>query len=216
MKKLLIFDLDGTLLNTLFDLKNAVNHALNLKKWPERSLEQIRQAIGNGVAKLVERSVPAHTPKEEYEETLVEFKKFYGTHYKDETLPYRGIVETVNKLHHDGYLLAVCTNKTQKVAEELVNNMFPGDFDYIQGDQTGIPKKPEPDMIDLILKHFDLAKQEVMYIGDTEVDRQTAVNSNLDYLIVTYGFRTIEELKKVCPDSEKIASPEALYERLKK
>lgn len=215
MKKLIIFDLDGTLLDTLDDLKNAVNHGLFLEKWPKRNREQIRKAIGNGVAKLVERSLPKDTSQEDYNKALAAFRKYYGEHYDVETKPYPDIKKVVNKLKEDGFLLAVCTNKTQAVAENLVNKFFADLFDYVQGDVDGIPKKPEPDMISNILNHFQLKNSDCLYVGDTEVDRQTAKNSHLDYFIVGYGYRTWDELKIVCPDSDKVKTPQELYLSIK-
>jgi len=215
MKKIIIFDLDGTLLDTLGDLKNAVNYALNSKKWPQKSREEVRQAIGNGVAKLIQRTVPNGISKEEYESTLETFKRYYGSHYDVETKPYPGLLEMLNKLKHDGFLLAVCTNKIQAISSYLVNHFFFGLFDYVQGDETGIPKKPEPHMIDNILNHFSLTNQDAIYVGDTDVDRLTAINSHLEYALVEYGYRTKEELLIFCPDSKTIPNSDELYSWLK-
>ncbi|HOZ02774.1 MAG TPA: HAD family hydrolase [Bacilli bacterium] len=215
MKEIVIFDLDGTLLDTLCDLKNAVNFALNSKKWPRKSKEEVRLAIGNGVAKLIQRTVPSGISKEEYQSTLETFKIYYGTHYDVETKPYPGLLEMLYKLKKDGFLLAVCTNKIQSIATYLVNRFFPGLFDYVQGDETGVPKKPEPHMINKILNRFSLTNQEAIYIGDTDVDRLTAINSNLEYALVEYGYRTKKELAILCPDSKTVANADELYSWLK-
>jgi len=216
MKKIIIFDLDGTLLNTIDDLKNAVNHVLFLHNWPERSTEQIRQAIGNGVAKLVERSLPQEATKSDYLLALREFRAYYGEHYDEQTHPYKNVVSLIKKLKSDGFLLAVCTNKTQLVAERLIHHFFGHLFDFVQGDQVDVPKKPAPDMINKILQFFQIKKEDTLYIGDTDVDRQTALNSQLDYFLVSYGYRTKDELVILCPDSKIIDSVEELYLNIKK
>ncbi|MFA7032137.1 MAG: HAD-IA family hydrolase [Bacilli bacterium] len=216
MKKAIIFDLDGTLLNTIDDLKNAVNHVLILHNWPQRTTEQIRQAIGNGVAKLVERSLPQQATKNEYLLALHEFRLYYSEHYDENTHPYQDIIQLIKKLKNDGFLLAVCTNKTQLVAEKLIHHFFNNSFDFIQGDQTDVPKKPAPNMIDRILQFLQIKRNEALYIGDTDVDRQTALNSQLDYFIVSYGYRTQKELGVLCPDSEIIDTVKKLYSCIKK
>jgi phosphoglycolate phosphatase len=215
MKKLVIFDLDGTLLDTLGDLKNAVNYALNAKKWPQKSKEDVRLAIGNGVAKLIQRTVPNGISKEEYDSTLETFKIYYGNNYDIETKPYPGLLKMLKKLKKDGFLLAVCTNKIHAIASYLVDHFFPGLFDYVQGDEIGIPKKPEPDMIDRILNRFSLTEKDAVYVGDTDVDRLTAINSHLEYALVEYGYRTKEELSIFCPDSKAIPNSSQLYSWLK-
>ncbi len=199
MKKLLIFDLDGTLLNTLEDLRNAVNHALNLRNYPLRSLEDIRKAIGNGVAKLVARSIPNGTGNPDYEDTLKEFRKYYSVHSEDYTSPYLGVHEALLNLKSQGYILTVATNKLTDIARPLLEKFFPKVFDYIQGDEPGMDRKPAPMMINTICSKFGIDKKDAFYIGDTNVDMQTAENSEVDFVLVTYGFRTKEELKVQCP-----------------
>ncbi|HNX16450.1 MAG TPA: HAD-IA family hydrolase [Bacilli bacterium] len=214
MKKLIIFDLDGTLLDTLDDLKNAVNHALIMQEYPKRSREQIRQAIGNGVAKLIERSVPVGTSRKEYLLTLDLFNANYSEKYDVETKPYKGMSEMLLKLKEKGFLLAVCTNKTQAVAAHLISHFYPNIFDYVQGDEVGVPKKPSPDMIQKILDHFGFAKEQAFYIGDTDIDRLTAINSKLDYILVNFGYRTKKELMDLCPDSKTVSSADELCSAL--
>ena len=167
MKKLLIFDLDGTLLDTLVDLKNAVNHALLLKNYPERSLEQIRKAIGNGVAKLVARSIPNGTDNLDYPNTLSEFRKYYTIHSNDFTKPYPGVLDALINLKSQGYLLTVATNKLTIVARPLLEGFFPNIFNFIQGDEEGMDRKPAPMMIDTICKKYNVEKKDTFYIGDT-------------------------------------------------
>lgn len=211
MKKLVIFDLDGTLIDSLDDLKNAVNMALNSKNWPNKTREEVRKAIGDGVAKLIQRTVPRGTSQGDYESTLATFRTYYGVHYDVETRPYSGLLEMLIKLKENGFLLAVCTNKTQGIANQLVTKFFPGIFDYIQGDEIGLPKKPEPDMVNKILNHFALTNSDAAYVGDTNVDMSTAINSHLEYALMEYGYRTKEELAIQCPDSKTFATCDQLY-----
>ena len=215
MKKLLIFDLDGTLVDTLVDLKNAVNHALLLKNYPERSLEQIRKAIGNGVAKLVARSIPQGTDNPDYEQTLLEFRKYYSKHSNDYTKPYPGVHEQLINLKSQGYLIAVATNKLTEISRPLLNGFYPNIFDYIQGDEPGMDRKPAPMMIETICQKLKVDKIDAFYIGDTNVDMETAENSGVDYVLVTYGFRTKEELDEQCPGRPTIDSILELDEYLK-
>ena len=210
MKKLIIFDLDGTLLDTLDDLQSSVNFALSHFGYPLRSREQVRKDIGNGVAKLMERSTPDGLNNPHYKEALDIFKEHYSTHYADKTYPYDGILKTLKELRNAGFLLAVATNKIDDIAHILVNKHFPNCFDYILGDIDGVPKKPNPDMINNILKHFNMSKEETIYIGDTNVDEQTARNSGLDYCLLTYGYRTKEELLETCVGRLFLNSPEEI------
>ena len=212
MKKIIIFDLDGTLLDTLTDLTNSVNFALSKYSFPLRTKEQVRQAIGNGVAKLMERSIPKGTANPHYFACFDEFKKHYAEHYSDNTFPYPDMVETVRKLKDKGYKVAVATNKIDSIAHILIEKHYPGIFDFILGDIDGVPKKPNPDMIYNILDHFGFKKEEAFYIGDTNVDEQTAINSGLDYVLVTYGYRTIEEIKNTCLCQTLLDSPKQVYD----
>lgn len=215
MKKLIIFDLDGTIIDTLEDLKNAVNHALKLKNYPERSLEQIRLAIGNGVGKLVARSLPDNENNLDYEYVLSEFRKYYSVHSDDFTKPYDGVYEELINLKKECYLLAVATNKLNDIARELVEKFYPSMFDIIQGDQIGMERKPAPMMINTICQKLNINKKDAFYIGDTDVDMQTALNSEIDFVLVTYGYRTKEELKILCPHQPTIDSIKDLSKYLK-
>lgn len=218
MKKLLIFDLDGTLLDTLTDLQNSVNFAISKFGFPLKTREDVRKAIGNGVAKLIARSIPENEANPHYFECLDIFKKHYAEHYFENTFPYDGMVEVINKLKQMGYKTAVATNKIDRLGKELIEVHFPGGFDYVLGDIDGVPKKPAPDMINNILKHFGLNKENAMYIGDTNVDEETALNSELDYVLVTYGYRTEEEIKKTCLCRTLLGSPNEVlkyFEKLK-
>ena len=215
MKKVIIFDLDGTLIDTLEDLKNSVNFALNCKNYPIRTKEHVRKSIGNGVSKLVERCLPIDCTKEEHQETLKIFTEHYQVHAFDNTEPYDGVFELLTKLKNDGYLLAVATNKIQDVAQNLINLFYPHLFDLVVGDREDMKKKPEPDMVNFIKDYFQVSKEDCLYIGDTEVDRLTAVNSGIDYLIETYGYRTKDEWEKLDIKQKTFPSTESLYQEIR-
>ena len=210
MKKVIIFNLDGTLLDTLQDLQKAVNYALSHFDYPLRSLEQVRKDIGNGVAKLMERSTPHGLDNPNYNEALEIFKEYYGKNYNVFTHAYDGMLDLVKTLKKDGYIVTVATNKIVDVAKELLDIHYPGQFDYIQGDAKGVHKKPHSDMINNIVKHYRVTKEDVLYIGDTNVDEETAHNGDVDYALVTYGYRTIEEIKNSCVCTNLINTPEEL------
>lgn len=216
MKKLLIFDLDGTLINTLIDLKNAVNHALNLKNYPNRSIEQVRKDIGNGVAKLIARSIPNGEDNPDYQCVLSEFRKYYSIHYKDFTSPYPHVFDVLQKLKEESYILAVATNKIIDVARTLIDNMYPSLFDYVQGDEPGMEKKPHPMMLESLCKRFNVNKNEAFYIGDTNVDMEVAENAQIDYVLVTYGYRKKDELDIQCKNKPTIDDMGELIEYLKR
>ena len=211
MKKVIIFDLDGTLLDTLADLHFAVSFALSNFGYPSRSLEQVRKDIGNGVAKLIERSIPLGILNENYEKCLEIFKKCYRENYDKNTRAYPGMVTTIMKLLNEGYKVTVATNKIIDVAKMLLDHHYPGLFSYIQGDDKGVQKKPHPNMIDNIIKHYNVSKDEVLYIGDTNVDEETALNSKVDYALVTYGYRTKEEIKNSCQSTNLIDTTEDVF-----
>jgi len=210
MKKVIIFDLDGTLLDTLQDLQKAVNHALSHFDYPLRSLEQVRKDIGNGVAKLMERSTPNGLNNPNYSEALEIFKEYYSKNYNVYTHAYDGMLNLVKQLREDGFIVTVATNKIVDVAKELLDIHYPGQFSFIQGDAKGVHKKPHPDMIRNIVRHYRVALEDCLYIGDTNVDEETALNADVDYALVTYGYRTTEEIKNSCVCTNLINTPEEL------
>lgn len=194
--KAVIFDMDGTILNTLEDLTNATNYSLRQFGMPERSLEEVRMFVGNGIRKLVERAVPAGTPKEKIDQILDVFLEYYEIHSADNTSPYPGILELVEKLKKSGIKTAVSTNKADVPAQELGREYFNGIFDLIVGQQDGLKVKPAPDSVNKILSILDIQKKDAIYIGDSDVDVQTAKNSGLDFIGVSWGFRGREFLEK--------------------
>ena len=193
-KKLAIFDLDGTILDTLQDLADAVNHALEQNGLPKRTLAEVRAFIGNGIHNLIERSVPEHTPEDVVENVFREFKAFYSIHCAEKTCPYAGILDMLANIRDAGMKTAVLSNKADFAVQELVAKYFPGSIDYAAGEKNGVPKKPAPDSVYILLKEMDCTAEEAVYIGDSEVDIQTANNAGLDYIIVDWGFRDHDAL----------------------
>ena len=194
--KAVIFDMDGTILNTLEDLKNATNYSLRQFGMPERSLEEVRIFVGNGIRKLVERAVPAGTSEEKIAQVFDVFLEYYEIHSADNTSPYPGILELVEKLKKSGIKTAVSTNKADVPAQELGREYFNGIFDLIVGQQDGLKVKTAPDSVNKILSILDIQKKDAIYIGDSDVDVQTAKNSGLDFIGVSCGFRGREFLEK--------------------
>lgn len=207
--ELIIFDLDGTLIDTLKDLNASVNYALTLNGYPNRNLEHTRLSIGDGVAMLIKRSVPEYLGDNQYRKTLDDFEAYYHIHSSDYTTAYAGMRDTIEYLKAKGYKLAVSTNKIEDVAVSLIHRFYGNLFDTICGDNKIRAKKPAPDSINEIMKRLGITdKSKIVYIGDTEVDHRTADNAGVDSLIVTYGYRKQFELDKYAFDNVCIHSPE--------
>ncbi len=186
-----IFDLDGTLLDTLDDLMDAVNHALAQMDFPPRSRAEVNTFVGNGVAKLMERAVPTGTAPADTTRALELFKAYYALHSKDKTAPYPGILETLKALQTGGCKLAVVSNKFDAAVKALAQDYFPGLMDLSAGENeaAGIPKKPHPAMVLKALEALDLPPERAVYVGDSDVDLETARNAGLPCISVTWGFR---------------------------
>ena len=193
--KAVICDLDGTLLNTLEDLMDSVNYGLELHGRPRISIEQTRRFVGNGVAKLVERSSPQADAKEQAE-ILEKFRYYYDKHSKDKTRPYEGILDMLKQLKDNGVKLAIVSNKIDSAVGPLAEEYFPGLIDVTIGETEDIPKKPAPDMIYKALSKLGVEKHEAVFIGDSDVDVETGLNSGMDMITVLWGFRDREELEK--------------------
>ena len=187
--KAIIFDLDGTLTDTLEDLYLSVNHALRSCNLPERSLDEVRRFVGNGIRKLIERSVPEGTSIALLERCFEAFRAFYVLHCQDHTRLYPGIASLLTALHAKGYRMAVVSNKLQAGVDELADTFFNGVIDVAIGEQQGIPRKPEPDMVKHALDRLGVKKEEAIYVGDSDVDLQTASNAGLPCISVLWGFR---------------------------
>lgn len=195
----IIFDCDGTILNTLDDLKDSMNHILEKHNYPTRSLSEIRSFVGNGLGKLVERSVLTGTnlsvPQEKLDTMLTELQAYYANHNNDKTAPYEGLYELLAQLKKEGYKMAVVSNKVQEGVTALNDQYFKEYFNVAIGETPDRKRKPEPDMVNAALKELNSTPEEAIYVGDSEVDLQTAKNSGLLPIAVTWGFRD-EELPR--------------------
>ena len=186
-----IFDLDGTILNTLEDLADSTNYALKTCGYPERTMDEVRQFVGNGIRKLMERAVPEGTPVEEIDRVHETFTAHYKVHCADKTRPYDGIMELLQNLKKEGCKLAVVSNKADYGVQELCKQYFDGVFDFAVGEREGIRKKPAPDSVNEVLKTLGCSRDRAVYIGDSDVDIQTAANAQMDHIIVEWGFRDV-------------------------
>ena len=193
--KLAIFDLDGTLLDTLEDLADSTNYIMRQYGHPERTLTEVRSFVGNGIRKLLERSAPKSTSPEEIDRMFEDFKEYYGAHCAEKTKPYEGIMDLLASLQKREIKLAVVSNKADFAVKELCEQYFSGYFDEAVGERVGIARKPAPDTVNEVLKNLQMDKSRAVYIGDSEVDVQTARNAEMDCIAVDWGFRDKEVLK---------------------
>ena len=194
-----IFDLDGTLLDTLEDLKDAVNYVLLKRGYPLRSLEEIRSFVGNGIFLLIKRAVPEDITEEELQRVYREFREYYNSHCKIKTKPYGGVRELLQYLKDNGYRTAIVSNKNDAAVKELSQDYFPGLIDIAVGQREGIRIKPAPDTVNEVLKLLDTDSRRALYVGDSEVDQATAENASMDYVLVDWGFRSREQLMELKP-----------------
>lgn len=197
MKKLFIFDLDGTILDTLNDLYSAVNYSLEKNRLPVRNKNEVAAFTGNGIRRLIDLSVPDDTPERVTDAVFDDFKTYYAEHCNDSTRPYDGVKEVLSELKAKGCLLAVVSNKIDSAVQNLVNQHFPDMFDSVTGQKDGIRKKPYPDSVNFVLTTLNVPRSEAVYIGDSEVDIATAKNADLPCVSVCWGFRSEPYLKSV-------------------
>ncbi|MBR6770169.1 MAG: HAD family hydrolase [Lachnospiraceae bacterium] len=190
----IIFDLDGTLLNTLEDLLGSVNFALKKAGMDLRTLEEIRGFVGNGVRRLVELAVGEQQGR--LEEVFQDFKEHYALHCNDKTGPYPGILELLAKLKEKGFQMAIVSNKYYDAVQELNQLYFQEFIPVAIGEKEGINKKPAPDTVEEALRQLGSSRENCVYVGDSEVDIQTAQNAGMDCIVVTWGFRTREEQER--------------------
>ena len=198
MKQLAIFDLDGTLLDTVADLANATNQALQQCGYPTHPVEAYYQFVGNGINKLFARALPTeYSTEENVLRIRALFVPYYNEHNADCSRPYPGVVELLRALQDDGVQLAVASNKYHEATLKLVRHFFPDiRFAAIYGQREGVPIKPAPDIVHDILRDTGIAKEKTLYIGDSGVDMQTASNAGVESVGVTWGFRSEEELRE--------------------
>ena len=219
MKQLVIFDLDGTLLDTVADLANATNQALEQCGYPTHPTEAYYKFVGNGINKLFARALPAeHSTEENILLIRSIFVPYYNEHNADCSRPYPGIVTLLETLQERGVQLAVASNKYHEATLKLVHHFFPSiRFAAIYGQRDGVPIKPAPNVVYDILHDTGIAKEDTLYVGDSGVDMQTACNAGVESVGVTWGFRSAEELHEngaahivqEADEIEKIACPSA-------
>jgi len=212
MPKLIIFDLDGTLLDTIEDLANSVNHALKAFNFPVHPVEAYRFFVGNGVNKLLERALPEDKRNADFISMVKhEFIKHYFVHAEEFTKPYPGIAELITRLAAEGYQLAVASNKVHEATVQLVKRYFPSvQFAAVFGQRDGFPAKPNPGILEEIISIAGVDKSEVLYVGDSGVDVATAINAKVAFTGVLWGFRPQKELEELGAVSF-VESAEELY-----
>lgn len=201
--RLFIFDLDGTLLNTIGDLATACDHMLALRGLPQHTYEEYCSFVGNGIMRLVERALPEELRTAEYvAEARKDFVDFYIEHIDHKTVPYEGMVELLGDLQRDGARLAVASNKFQAGTEKLIRKFFPEiDFVEICGNREGVPLKPDTALVDMIIAKAGVERKACTMVGDSGVDMQTAHNAGIRSVGVSWGFRSRKELEQLSPDA---------------
>ena len=196
-KDTVIFDLDGTLLDTLDDLTGSVQYALKQMNYPTRSRDEVRSFVGNGIYVLIHKAVPAGTDEEKILETLEIFKKHYGIHCNDKTGPYPGIQDLVDALREKNIKMAIVSNKADFATKELAEIYFNGRIPVAIGEKEseGIRKKPAPDTVFKSLELLESKVDDAVYVGDSEVDIATAKNAGMDLILCSWGFRDVDFLR---------------------
>ncbi len=212
--QLVIFDLDGTLLDTLLDLQISVNAALATQTFPPRSLAEVRSFVGNGIRLLVERAVPATATPAQVDAVFAAFNESYAIHCSDHTRPYDGVCELLDQLHADGVKTAVVSNKADYAVQSLCAHYFPGKIDFTVGARDGVRKKPAPDAVLEVLKTLGVPENRAIYVGDSDVDVRTAQNAKLACIAVDWGFRDRSVLEQAGA-STIVSTPAALYAKLR-
>ncbi len=194
--KAAVFDLDGTILDTLMDLSIAVNYALKTCGYPVRSFEDIRQFVGNGALNLMKRALPGGYTEDELLRVLDLFNEYYEDHCEENTRPYEGITELIEELRDQGTATAVVSNKPDYGVQALCRRHFPGMFDIVIGQKEGIKIKPDPECLNSVMRELGSDKENTVYIGDSEVDIATGNNSGIKCILADWGFRDREVLEK--------------------
>ena len=211
MYKLAVFDMDGTILDTLEDLKNSLNYALTANHMPERTLDEVRRFVGNGIGKLIERGVPDGSTPKQIADVQAAFFPHYTLHCNDHTRPYEGIPELIGALRNAGYLTAVVSNKADFAVQDLCKIWFNGLFDAAVGEREGLRRKPAPDSVFEVCRLLNVSVEDAVYIGDSEVDFQTAQNAQMDVISVDWGFRDASFLRSIGADKI-VSTPTELAE----
>ena len=209
----LIFDLDGTLLNTLADLRDSTNYALQQFGFPERSTEEVRNFVGNGLRMLIRRAVPFETEEETVDAVLAVMKAHYREHHHDGTIPYDGILPFLHKMKMYGFRMAIVSNKADPMVQLLRTLYFDKLIPVAVGELDGVPRKPAPDMVRIAMERLGCTEEHTVYIGDSEVDIETAKNAGLPCLSVGWGFRSEKDLRNAGAETV-YRSPVELYDAL--
>lgn len=192
----ILFDLDGTLLDTLSDLTDAINHMLEIYNLPTHSTAEVRRFVGNGLRKLVERAVAPHENEIDIEKFYTEFVDYYNTHNRVKTDLYPNTTDTIKQLYDSNIKMAIVTNKNQTASDLLTRDFFYPYLTISVGVGNNRQTKPHPDNVNEAMRLLEITdKSKVLYVGDSEVDAQTAINSNLDYVLCTWGFRDMKDLE---------------------
>lgn len=194
--KAVIFDMDGTILDTLRDITLSVNAAMRYAHMPERSEEEVRQFVGNGARRLIERSVPEGTEATRAESVLNYYRPYYELHANDHTVPYDGIPAFLSELRKEGMLLAVASNKPDNAVKLLVRQHFPNAFHAAAGERPNLRVKPHPDLLQTVMSLLHTTPEETVYVGDSDVDIRTAENAGTDCISVAWGFRSDSFLRE--------------------
>lgn len=187
--KLAIFDMDGTILETIEDLADALNYALQTEGFATHTVAEVRDMVGNGVRRLLIAGAPKGTREETIDRMFTQFASYYKDHCADKTYPFEGILPMLDALKKGGYKVAVVSNKVDFAVQELVEHYFPDCFDVAVGERKGIRRKPAPDSVNEVLRLLNTYRKEAVYIGDSEVDIETARNAQMDCISVDWGFR---------------------------
>lgn len=189
----IIFDLDGTLLDTLEDLTDAVNHALSEFDMPKRDISEIRNFVGNGIRRLMIKAVPNGENNSDFEAVFAEFRRYYNIHCNDKTKPYDGVLELIDALRGKNIKLAIVSNKVDSAVQSLNKRYFP-QISVAVGDREGMQRKPAPDSVFLAMSQCGAKRSTTLYVGDSEVDIETAKNAGIKCISVLWGFRNKEQL----------------------
>lgn len=215
MYKHVIFDLDGTLLNTIDDLADTGNHVCTLHGWPTHTVAEFKLMVGNGIPKLVERFVPQGTSQEVLDQAFQEFMDWYGVHKEDKTAPYAGMPEVTKALREAGVSIAVLSNKADVMAGPVVEHYYPGIFPVVQGALPGLPTKPDPTLLHKLMDRLGATQEDTLFVGDSNVDIRTAKNGGLTGCGVLWGFRSREELEAAGADVI-VSTPQELLDLILK
>ena len=215
MYKHVIFDLDGTLLNTIDDLADTGNHVCELHGWPTHTVAEFKLMVGNGISKLVERFAPQGTSQEVLDQAFQEFMDWYGVHKEDKTAPYAGMPEVAKALREAGVSIAVLSNKADVMAGPVVEHYYPGIFPVVQGALPGLPTKPDPTLLHKLMDRLGATQEDTLFVGDSNVDIRTAKNGGLTGCGVLWGFRSREELEAAGADVI-VSTPQELLDLILK